>query len=226
MRNIRFYISLIMIIGLFIGINSNSFAGERYNIDINNFKKAVIQNIWDGNADVTWEAKVRNNTDHPKTYLVKVEFFNRANEQMREASKTVTINPSDVKAVSYKLGISSSRIKDIDSGFITISDVEDLAENNQAHVFNAFLQRDIDIDIASISDYSVELSYSVKVRNNTDKAMTRNVTIEFFDKDNNHIKTEKKRTTFTAGEIKMISDKLVVSTSDAKKITKGHVIVN
>ena len=224
MRNIKFYISMVMVIGLFFGINSSSFAGERYSINLDNLKRAAKKSIWSEDGKVSWTAKLRNTTEKIQTYKVKVDFLNSNNENIREVTRTATINPNETKSVYYDFTLSASKIREIDSGYIAISKIEEIAGNGQT--LTARLDKNIDLDMGRDYGSSIELSYFFKLKNNTDKTMTRNVTVAFLDADNNHVRSETRRATFSAGESKLISDKLIVSASDAGRIATGNVIIN
>ncbi|MBN2418160.1 MAG: hypothetical protein JXL81_02150 [Deltaproteobacteria bacterium] len=217
MRNIKFYISMVMVIGL-ISLSGTSFAEERLNIDVECLKNAAMNNTRGGQAEVKWNARVKNNTDEIQTYEIKVKFLNNQNEYVHETAKIATFRPNEIKVVSQMITLETSMVKDIESGYVSVSKLQEQ---------NLSVRVDKNIDMVSgLSDKSVDLAYTVKLKNNTDKAMTRIVTVKFFDEDNNHVKSETKKTSFSAGESKMISDKLEVSAADAGRIAKGHITIN
>lgn len=224
MRSIKFYISMVIAIGLFIGVNSTSFAEERYDINVDSIKKEIKQSMWGGAKVIEWKAKVRNNSDKSQTYEVKINFLNNNNVNIKEAAKIVTVNPNETKGLNYDMKFDSSTAMEIESGYITIAKVDEIAD--KAQTLTARLDKNMDLSMVSISDSSVELAYSVKLRNNTDRTMTRNVTVSFLDADNNHVRSETRKATFAAGELKLISDRLVVRASEAEKIATGHVTIN
>ena len=219
MRNIKFYISMVMVIGLFISLNSTSFAGERYNIDVDSVKKAAKSSSWGNQAEIEWNAKITNKTDESQNYEVKVNFLDSNNNKIEETTKITSISPNGTKIVTQQMNISAANFKAIDSGYITISKIEE-------QTLTAKLEKYMDMMTNKNSDGSIELSYSVKLRNNTDKAMIRNITVAFLDANNNHVKSETVKTSFDAGEAKLIKDTLELSAYDAARIATSHVTIN
>ena len=218
MRSIKFYISIFMIIGL-ISLNSTSFAGERYNIDVENVKKEAQKSFWDGKADIKWNAKVKNNTDKSQTYEIKINFLNSENRKIHETTKAVELNPGEEKVVNNVINLATLKIRDIDSGYVTISEV-----NRQT--LTAKLDKNLNVNINRLSDEAVSLAYTVKLKNNSDKSVTRDITVTFLDENNNWIKGETKKASFNAGESKMISNTLKLSAFDADRIAAGNVTIN
>ncbi|NLA74202.1 MAG: hypothetical protein GX846_01785, partial [Deltaproteobacteria bacterium] len=78
-----------------------------------------------------------------------------------------------------------------------------------------------------ISDNMVEVAYSVKLRNNTDKAMTKDITVAFMDKNSRSVGSRTKTTSsFNAGESKVITDTITLTATDANRIATGNVTIN
>ena len=223
MRSIKFYMSMVIIIG-FLSVYTTSFAGERYSINVDSIKKAAQNGIWDVNGKIAWTAKVRNTTEKSQTYEVKVDFLNNDNENIQEISRIATINPHETKAVNYEFTLSTSKFRKIDSGYITVSKVEKNAKNEQT--LTAKIDKRMNSYFNRLSNSSVLVDYSVKLKNNTDKAMIRNVTVAFLDAENNHVKSETRKASFNAGESKLITYSLELKPSDAARIATGHVTIN
>ncbi len=218
MRSIKFYISVFMVIGL-ISLNSFSFAGERYNIDVESVKKAAQNSLFDGEAVIKWDAKIKNNTDANQTYEVKVNFLNSDNETIVETARLVTFDPGEAKVVTHVMNIETTKVKGIDSGYATVSKVNE-------QTLAARLDKNMNVNISPLSDDSVSLAYTVKLKNNTDKSMTRKVTVAFLDSNNRQVRSETMQASFNAGESKTITDTLKVSAFDADRISIGHVTLN
>ena len=218
MRSIKFYISVFMVIGL-ISLNSFSFAGERYNIDVKSVKKAAQKNTVGGKAEIRWNAKVKNKTNEAQTYEIKMNFLNTENECVHETTKIATFRPNELKVVTQITSLKPSIFQDIDSGYVTISKI-----NEQTLI--AKLAKYMDMNINRNPDESVALTYAVKLKNNTDKSMTRNITVAFLDAENNYVKSETRKASFNAGESKSIKDMLELTAADADRIAKGHVTIN
>lgn len=226
MKSFKFYISIALIIGLYLSVNSSSFAGEQYSIDIQNLKNAVKQNFWDENAEITWKASVRNNTDKAQTYNVTVDFLNSNKNIIGKETRTTKVGAKKTKTVTYKLNFSSSELKEIDSGYVVITKAEDVIDN-KTQTLTAKVENKIIKSKRYFSDQSVELAYSVKLRNNTGKSISKGITVSFLDENSNLIASETRKTSFfNAGEAKIISDKIKLSASDANKIATGHVTIN
>ncbi len=218
MRSIKFYISMFMIIGL-ISLSSSSFAGERFNIDVENVKKEAQKSLWDGMTDVKWNAKLTNATDEIQTYEFKVNFLNSENDEILETTRLATFEPNETKAVSQTLNLKNSMIREIDSGYVTISEVNE-------QTLTASLDKNMDMNISRFSDETVSFAYTVKLKNNTDQSVTRNITVEFLDSNNKHVKSETKEESFNAGESKLITNTLVLSAFDASRIAASNVTIN
>lgn len=226
MKNFKFYISVVLIIGLYLGVNSSSFAGEQYSIDIQNLKNTAKQNFWDENAEITWKASVRNNTDKAQTYNVTVDFLNSSKNIIGKETRITEVGAKKTKAVTYKLNFSSSELKEIDSGYVVITKAEDVIDT-KAQILTAKVEKKIIKSKRYFSDQSVELAYSVKLRNNTDKSVSKDITVAFLDENSNLIASETRKTSFfNAGEAKIISDKIKLRASDANKIATSHVTIN
>ena len=225
MRNIKFYITIIMVIGMILGVNSSSFAGKNYNIDVKNLKRDAENRISRGDTIFELKANVRNNTGKSQTYEIKVTFLSNNDEKIHEATKIATVSPHETKALNTGFWISTSKVRKIDSGYISISKVEEKIDNEEK-TYIAKLEKYIDLNLSKLTDSTVELDYSVKLHNNTDKTMIRNVIVRFLDAENNHVRSETMKTIFIAGESKLITDSLVVTANEADRITKGHVSIN
>lgn len=219
MRNIKFYISMVMVIGFFLSVSSSSFAEENYSIDVENIKKIAEQGNWDGSTEIDCNAKIKNNTDSPQSYEVIVNFLNNDNEKIHEESKIATLDANEMKVISNRFSLRSEKIKEINSGYATIAKLK-------KHILTAKVNKNMDFNTNRVSDDSVEVAYSVKLKNNTDKSMTRNVTIAFYDADNNYVKSETRQATFHAGESKKINNTVLLNIADAGRIAKGHVTIN
>ena len=114
---------------------------------------------------------------------MKVNFLDSNNNKIRETTKITSISPNVTKVVAQKISLTVTDFMDINSGYITISKVEE-------QTLTAKLEKYMSMITNKSSDDSVELAYSVKLRNNTDKAMIRNITVAFLDANNNHVKSE------------------------------------
>jgi hypothetical protein len=225
MRNTKFFIGVLMVIGLLISI-SNTFAEEKYSIDEQSIKKIAEGAADTDKTEIVWKATVKNNTDKPVTFDVSVDFVNSDNEKVGQATKTRTIPAGESKVVSNKMVLNGEEAKDINSGHVVISKVEESADN-KGQVLSANLGDSIKGKFKKISDDMVELAYSVKLKNNTDKAMTKDITVAFMDQNSKSVGSRTRTTSsFNAGESKVITDTITLSAADANRIATGNVTIN
>lgn len=224
MRNFKYYLSILVIIGLFIGMNSNSFAEEKYTIDDQSIQNLINQTNNFGTTEIEWKAKVKNNTDKPITFDVTVDFLNSDNEKLGETSKTRRIPAGKSKVVSNKVLLSSSKVKEIISGYVVVTKVEE-SFDKKPQTITAKISS-LKKSVKNMSD-KIQLAYNIKLKNNTDKPLTRDITVAFLDEDNNRIGSETRTTSsFNAWESKVISDTMILNATAANKIATGHVIIN
>ncbi len=225
MKNIKIFIGVLLIIGLMV-TTSNTFAEEKYNIDEQSIKKISEGAVDTDKTEIIWKAAVKNNTDKPVTFDVTVDFVNSDNEKVGQATKTRTIAAGETKVVSNRVVIDGADAKDIDSGYVVISKVEESADN-KGQELSANLGDSIKGKFKKISDDMVELAYSVKLKNNTGKAMTKDITVAFMDQNSNAVGSKTKTTSsFNAGESKVITDTITLTASDANRIATGHVAIH
>ena len=227
MRSIKFYISMAMIIGFFLSVNSISYAKERYNIDVTNIKQKAGESKWLGDIiEVESNVTVRNKTDKTQKYKIEVYFLNSNNDKISKVTKKARISPNQKRIVSQKLNLRSFSVREIESAYVVVSNAEKEVNDYTEQTIATNLGKNINVKFKGLTRDSVELKYLVKLRNNTDKTMTRNVTVAFLDAENNQIESETTKAAFNAGELKMIADTLKLSTADAEKISTGHVTIN
>jgi hypothetical protein len=225
MKNTKFFICVLFIIGLMV-TTTNTFAEEKYNINEQSIKKIANGATDVGKTEIIWKATVKNNTDKPVTFDVSVDFVNSANEKVGQATKTRTIAAGESKVISNRMVLDGSDAKDINSGYVVISKVEESADK-KGQILSANLGDSIKGKFKKISDDMVELAYSVKLKNNTDKAMTKDITVAFMDENSNSVGMKTKTTSsFNAGESKVITDTITLTASDANRIATGHVTIN
>jgi hypothetical protein len=225
MKNTKFFIGVLLIIGLMVS-TSNTFAEEKYNIDGQSIKKIADGAADNGKTEIVWKATVKNNTDKPVTFDVSVDFINSQNEKVGQATKTRTIPAGESKIVSNRMVLDGSEVKDINSGYVVISKVEESADK-KGQVLSANLGDSIKGKFKKISNDMVELAYSVKLKNNTDKAMTKDITVAFADENSKSVGSRTKTTSsFNAGESKVITDTITLTASDANRIATGNVTID
>lgn len=214
-----------MIIGLLTIAYSNVSAEERYSIDKESIDKIVNNSLSDDKTQIIWKAKVKNNSDKPVTFDVTVDFVNSDNEKVGQASRTRTVPAGESKIVSNRMIVDSSDARDIDTGYVVISKVEESIDKKE-QTLSASLGDSIKKEFKKISENLVELAYSVKLKNNTDKPMKRDITVAFLDENQNPVGSKTKTTSsFNAGESKVISDIITLTAFDANRISTGHVTI-
>lgn len=226
MRNISIKLVFLLVSLLVLGISSNSFAEKRYNIDDNGIKDMLsYQSSLNGKDEITWTAWVRNNSDKTTTYNVTVNFLN-GDETISQASKLVEIMPNRSKKISNTMILSSSKVDKIDSGYVVVSKIgEVVAEKKQT--LSAKIETGVNKNITKSGNNLVELDYNIRLKNNTDKPVKREITIAFLDDNNNRIGSGTRMTSsFKAGESKLISNTILINASDAERISTGQVTIN
>ncbi|NLD35950.1 MAG: hypothetical protein GX654_03690 [Desulfatiglans sp.] len=225
MKNTRLFIGVLLIIGLMVS-TSNTFAGGKYNIDEQSIKKIAEDAPNKGKTEIIWKATVKNNADKPVTFDVTVDFVNSENEKVGQASKTRTIPAGESKIVSNRVVLNGADAKEINSGYVVISKVEESADK-KGQELSANLGDSIKGKFKKISDNMVEVAYSVKLKNNTDKAMTKDITVAFMDENSRSVGSKTKTTSsFNAGESKVITDTITLTATEANRIATGHVTIN
>lgn len=225
MKNTRYFIGVLMVMGLLIS-TSNTFAEGKYNIDEQSIKKITDKASVTDKTEIVWKATVKNNTDKPVTFDVSVDFVNSDNEKVGQAAKTRTIPAGESQVVSNRMILDGAEAKDINSGYVVISKVEEIADN-KGQILSANLGDSIKGKFKKISNDMVELAYSVKLKNNTDKAMTKDITVAFMDGNSKSVGSKTKTTSsFNAGESKIITDTITLTASDANRIATGSVTIN
>ncbi|MBN1908035.1 MAG: hypothetical protein JW927_23360 [Deltaproteobacteria bacterium] len=225
MRKTGYIFGILFIIGLMVS-TSNTFADGKYNIDEQSIKKIADSAPDDGKTEIVWKATVKNNTDQPVTFDVSVDFVNSENEKVGQATKTRKIPAGESKVVSNRMVIDGADAKDINSGYVVISKVEESADK-KGQVLRATLGDSIKGKFKKISNDMVELAYSVKLRNNTDKAMTKDITVAFMDENSNSVGSKTRTTSsFNAGESKVITDTITLTAIEANRISTGNVTIN
>lgn len=226
MRNISIKLVVLLVSLLVLGVSSNSFAEKRYNIDDNGIKDMLsYHSSLNGKDEITWTAWVRNNSDKITTYNVTVNFLN-GDETISQASKLVEIMPNRSKKISDTMILSLSKVDKIDSGYVVVSKIgEVVAEKKQT--LSAKIETGVNKNITKLGNNLVELDYNIRLKNNTDKPVKREITIAFLDDNNNRIGSRTMMTgSFKAGESKLISNTIVINASDAERISTGHVTIN
>jgi hypothetical protein len=225
MKNTKIFIGVLLIIGLIVG-TSNTFAEEKYSIDGQSIKKIAEGSADKDKTEIVWKATVKNNTDKPVTFDVSVDFVNSENEKVGQATKTRTIPAGESEVVSNKMVLNGSDAKDINSGYVVISKVEESADK-KGQVLSANLGETIKGKFKKISNDMVELAYSIKLKNNTDKTMTKDITVAFMDENSNSVGSKTRTTSaFNAGESKVITDTITLTASDANRIATGSVTID
>jgi len=75
------------------------------------------------------------------------------------------------------------------------------------------------------NDKSLQTIYNVELKNNQDAPHKFNVKIVFFDKENNQLKSSKKKFDIQANETKKFTDAVTIEADLAKKVatTKGYI---
>lgn len=225
MKNMKYFFGFLMIIGLLTIAYSNVSAEERYSIDKESIDKIVNNSLSDDKTQIIWKAKVKNNTDKPVTFDVTVDFIRSDNEKVGQASRTRTVPAGESKIVSNRMIVDSSDARDIDTGYVVISKVEESIDKKE-QTLSASLGDSIKKEFKKVSDNLVELAYSVKLKNNTDKPMKRDITVAFLDENQNPVGSKTKTTSsFNAGESKVISDIITLTAFDANRISTGYVTI-
>jgi hypothetical protein len=225
MKSTKIFIGVLLIIGLVVS-TSNTFAEEKYSIDGQSIKKIADSATDKAKTEIIWKATVKNNTDKPVTFDVSVDFVNSENEKVGQATKTRTIPAGESKVVSNRVVLDGSDAKDINSGYVVISKVEESADK-KGQVLSANLGDTIKGKFKKISNDMVELAYSIKLKNNTDKAMRKDITVAFMDEMSRNVGSRTRTTSsFNAGESKVITDTITLTASDANRIATGSVTID
>ena len=232
MKISRFFVTLLLIGALFFMVTSSSMAETRFSIDKQSIE-AIVKQSMDGNGfgssgytEIASKVKLQNSSDRPLSFDVTVTFVNSGKDKLGEATKTCKIKAGESKVVSNLVLLDPSVANQIDSGYVTIAN-DEIAGEAESHSIIATVGDDFkeNINIADVSDRYVKIDYNVKLRNKSSKPVTSDLTIAFLDEDNVKIKEARTKGTFEAGELKTITDTIVLRTSDAARISKSHVII-
>ena len=82
----------------------------------------------DGYLEIVSKVKLRNNSDKPLTFDVTVAFVDSENDKLGEATETCRIKPGESKKVSNLILLDSNTATKIDSGYVTISNLENTVD--------------------------------------------------------------------------------------------------
>jgi hypothetical protein len=230
MKHSRFFVTLLLISGLFFLVSSSAMAKTRYTLEKESIKNVIKQDRYgmgltsDGYTEIVSKVKLRNSSNKTTTFDIVVTFVNAEKDTLGEATKSCQIQAGESKIVSAQVLLDSKVADQIDSGYVTISDSEEAIEV-ETHSKTATMGDNLKENIAFSSDRYIKVDYNVKLRNKSDKPVTSDLTIAFLDKDN--VKVGEARTTgfFDAGELKTISDTVVLRTSDASRIATSRVTI-
>ena len=230
MKYSRFFVTMLLISGLFFLVSSSAMAKTRFSLEkekIDNIIKRIRYGkslTLNGYTEIVSKVKLHNNRNIPLTFNVAVTFIDAKKDKLGEATETCRINADESKTVSTLILLDPDVADRIDSGYVTISN-EDNAIEVETHSMNATVDGNFKEDIDFISDRYIKVGYDVKLRNKSDKAVTSDLTIAFLDEDN--VKIGEARTTgfFNAGELKTISDTVVLRTSEASRISSSRVTI-
>ena len=232
MKNKKCYI-VFMLIGLFFfGSFSNVLAEDRFNIDDQSITAIVDKSMKDNTAisadgytEIAWKIKLRNDTDKPVSTDVTVAFLNSEKDKLGVATKTSKFEPGESKIVSSTVLLRSALAQKIASGYVAVAEAEN-ALDAEAHSVSATIDDSLKAGLAENSDQYIKIAYTVKLRNKTNKPMTPDITIAFLNGDNDQLGKEAMKTSlFKAGEVKTISDTIVLRASEVKQIAAGQVSI-
>ena len=231
MKDKKRYIVL-TILGLFIfGSFSNALAEDRFPIDNQSIAAIVDQSSKNTSVtssgeytEIAWKVKLRNDTDKPISSDVSVAFLNSDQDKLAVTTKTAEIKPGESKVVSNTVLLRSVLAQKIASGYVAVAKAENDTEN---HSLSALIDDSIKAGLSENSGKYIRIAYKVKLRNETNQPMTRDITIAFLDSDNDQVgKQETLTSSFKPGESKTISDTIVIRTSDVKRIASGQVYID
>lgn len=232
MKMSRFFVTLLLIGGLFLMVSSSSMAENRFTIDKESIQSIIDQSMNgakgfkpDGYTEIAWKVKLQNSSDEPLAFDVTVAFVNSEKDKLGEATKTCKIKPGESKMVSNLILLDSTTAKQIDSGYVSIEKAENVVVAEETHSIVATVGDGFKENVADISDKYIKIDYNVKLRNKSDKPVTSDLTIAFLDENNVKIGEGRARGSFEAGELKTITDTIVLRTSDASRIASSHVTI-
>ena len=230
MKHSRFFVTLLLIGGLFFLVSSSATAKTRYTLEKESIKNIIEQSrhgkglTSDGYTEITSKVKLHNSSDTPLTFEVAVAFVNAKQDKLGEATKTCRIQAGESKTVSTLVLLDPNMADQIDSGYVTISNGDDALEV-ETHSIIATVGDNLKEELVFNSDRYVKVDYNVKLRNKSDKPVTSDLTIAFLDEDNMMIGEARTTGSFDAGELKTISDTIVLRTSDASRIASSRVTI-
>lgn len=230
MKSLRIFATLLLIGGLVFMVTSNSMAKTRFTLDKDSIESIIEQSrhgkglISDGYTEIASKIKLQNSSDKPLTFDVAVTFVDAKSNKLGETTKTCRIDAGESKTVSNLVLLDPETADKIDSGYVTITNAED-AIDVESHRIIATVGDNLKEDLAFASDRYIKLDYNVKLRNKSSKPVTSDLTIAFLDEDNVTIGKARTKGSFEAGELKTISDTIVLRTSDASRIASTHVTI-
>jgi hypothetical protein len=230
MKHSRFFVTLLLIGGLFFLVSSNAMAETRFALEKESIKNIIEQNrqgkglTSDGYTEIASKVKLRNSSDTPLVFDVAVTFFNAKQDKLGEATRTCRIDAGESKTVSTLVLLDPTVADQIDSGYVTISNEDDALEI-ETHSMIATMGDNFKEKIALNLDRYIKVDYNVKLRNKSNKPVNSDLTIAFLDEDNMKIGEARTRGSFEAGELKTISDTIVLRTSDASRIASSRVTI-
>lgn len=222
--------SVIVIGALFFLVSSNAMAETRFTIDTQSIK-SIVKQSQNGNGsesagytEIASKVKLQNNSDSPLAFDVTVTYLNAEKDKLGEATKTCRIKSGESKMVSSLVLLDPEVASQIDSGYVTIAKADN-AVDAETHSIIATVGDTLKADIPDTSDTYIKIDYNVKLRNNSSKPVTSDLTVAFLDEENVKIGEARTKGSFNAGELKTISDTIVLRTSDASRISSSRVTI-
>ena len=233
MKMQKSFISLLLIGGLFFTLSSTSMAESRFTIDKESIKSIVDQSnvgshgLSSGDyTEIAWKVKLQNNSDNPLSFDVTVSFVNSEKDKLGETTRTCKIGAGESKIVSNLILLNSAVANQIDSGYVSIKKSESAASTEpEIHNIIATVDDSFKKNIADGSDKYIKIDYNVKLRNKSAKPVSSDLTIAFLDEDNVKVGVARAKGSFEAGELKTITDTIVLRTSDASRISGSRVTI-
>lgn len=195
MKALKCYVALLFIGVLFFGAYSNAMAESRFAIDDQSIKDIIDQSTKGSSAfssknytEIAWKVKLHNSSDKPITFDITVAFLDSAKDKLGETTRTSKIKPGESKMVSNLVLMPANQAGQIDSGYVAIeksgsSVVDTMAQNLFATVGVDNLNK----GFVDNSRKLIKIGYNVKLRNTTNKPMTRDINIAFLDENNEQI---------------------------------------
>jgi hypothetical protein len=230
MKKSTLFVTLLFISGLFFVVSSSAMAKTRFSLEKESIENIVEQSrngsglTSDGHTEIISKVRLHNNGEKPLAFDVTVTFVNSEKARLGEATKTCKIGPNESKTVSNLILLDPDMASQIDTGYVTIANEEDSVAV-ETHSIVASVSDNLKEQLPFHSDRFIKVDYNVKLRNKSDKPVSSDLIVAFLDEDEMKIGEARTTGSFEAGELKTISDTVVLRTSDASRIASSRVTI-